>query len=281
MPANSLDDVLKLLDERGEEAKILAGGQSLIPLMKLRIARPALVVDINRVKGLNYMNMEDGSLKIGALVRIAQLERTKFPSQYDILRAASRQVADPQVRNMGTVGGNAAHGDPGNDLPAVFISLKSKYVVKSKRGTREIPAKDFYKGPFTTELRPDEVLVEVNVPHWDGYSGGTYLKFERRTGDYAIAAVAVQLTVDDDNRVTRAGVAFTNAGPTPLPAEEIEESIIDKRGLENLLTSAKNAFDKMKVNPVSDLRGPDWYKRDVMRVLLLRGIKTVYERLVR
>ena len=194
----TIPEAISYLQQYGEDAKILSGGQSLIPMMKLRLARPAYLIDINRIAGLSYVKEEDGHLKIGGLTREAELEqspvvRAKFP----ILLDTAHVIADPQVRNLATVAGNLAHGDPANDHPATMMSLGAKIVATGPKGERVIPVEEFFVSLFTTALQPDEIVTEIRIPLPPARSGGAYFKLERKVGDFATVAVAVQVELKD------------------------------------------------------------------------------------
>src|ERR1700720_2138662 len=192
----TISEAISLLQEHGDDAKILSGGQSLIPMMKIRLARPEYIVDINRIADLQYVKEEGGFLKIGGLTREADLEAsTLIRSKYPIILDTAALIADPQVRNLATVGGNLAHGDPANDHPATMLALGAEVVAVGTAGERKIPIGSFFTGPFSTALRPDEIVVEIRVPSPKPGSGGAYVKMERKVGDFATAAVAVQLTL--------------------------------------------------------------------------------------
>src|SRR5215831_6503488 len=194
----TIPEAIAFLQQYGDDAKILSGGQSLIPMMKLRLARPAYLIDINRIPGLSYIKEEDGHLKIGGLTREAEVEsspliRSKFP----IILDTAKVIADPQVRNLATVAGNLAHGDPANDHPATMLALSAQVVATGPRGERIIPIEEFFLSLFTTALQQDEIVTEIRIPIPPSRSGGAYFKLERKVGDFATAAVAAQLTVDD------------------------------------------------------------------------------------
>src|SRR6516165_9372942 len=213
----AIGEAIALLQQHGDQAKILSGGQSLIPMMKLRLARPGYIVDINRISGLAYIKEDGGFLKIGGLTREAEVEASPLVrSKYPILLDTASVIADPQVRNLATVGGNLAHGDPANDHPATMTALAAQIVATGKKGERIIPVESFFLGLFTTALEPGEILTEIRIPIPPAKSGGAYLKLERKVGDFATAAVAVQLVLDDKGAVQKAGIAMTNVGPTPL-----------------------------------------------------------------
>jgi carbon-monoxide dehydrogenase medium subunit len=275
---STLPDAVALLGRLGEDAKVLAGGQSLIPLMKLRLASPRHVVDINRIAGLATIAEKDGALVIGALVRESDLEasdvvRRRFP----ILADACRVIADPLVRNLATVGGNLAHGDPANDHPAVMLALEAEVVAVGPKGTRRIAVAGFFTGPLTTALAPGEILTEVRIPLPPPRSGGAYLKLERKVGDFATAAVGVQLTLADDGTCARVGIGLTNVGATPIKARRAEGLLRGHRPDDATIQEATRAA-AAESDPTEDLRGPVEYKRDLVRVLTARAIRRALER---
>src|SRR6266699_6536711 len=204
MVAHSVDEAVALLDQHGDEAKILAGGQSLIPLLRFRLARPSILIDINRVAGLEYIQETDGVLHIGAMTREADLDSSSLiRDRYPILLDTSSVVADPVVRNWATVGGNIAHADPANDHPATMVALGAQIVAVGPAGERVISIDDFFGAtPFETTLHSNELLTEIRVPAPTGRSGGVYFKLERKVGDYAIAGVAAYVTLDDSGQVS-------------------------------------------------------------------------------
>jgi carbon-monoxide dehydrogenase medium subunit len=274
----SLDDALGLLSRLGPDAKILAGGQSLIPLMKLRLATPRHVVDINRLPGLDSIGERDGELVIGALVRESDLEASDLVGQRcPILLDTCRVVADPLVRNLATIGGNLAHGDPANDHPATMLALDALVVAVGPRGERRIPVAQLFTGPLTTALGPDEILTEIRVPAPPPRSGGAYLKVERKVGDFATAAVAVQLTLTDGGTCAHVGIGLTNVGPTPIKARRAEALLQGRRPDEAAIReAARQAADES--DPTADLRGSVEYKRDLVRVLTARALRRALER---
>ena len=275
---STLQDAVALLARLGEDAKVLAGGQSLIPLMKLRLVSPRHVVDLNRIPGLGSIAERDGALVIGALVRESELEasdvvRRRLP----ILADACRVIADPLVRNLATVGGNLAHGDPANDHPAAMLALEAEVVAVGPRGSRRIPAERFFTGPLSTALEPGEILTEIRVPLPPPRSGGAYLKMERKVGDFATAAVGVQLTLADGGTCAHAGIGLTNVGPTPIKARRAEARLrgrpVDEAAVREAAQAAADESD-----PAADLRGPVEYKRDLVRVLTARALRRALER---
>jgi aerobic carbon-monoxide dehydrogenase medium subunit len=275
---SSLDEAVALLRAHDGEAKVLSGGQSLIPMMKLRLAAPAVLVDINRLPDLAYVVERDGALRIGALVREADLEASPaVRARYPILVDTARVIADPLVRNSATVCGNVAHGDPGNDHPATMLALDATFVLRGPDGTRSVRAREFFLGLFTTALAPDEIVTEIAIPTPPPRSGGAYLKLERKVGDYATAAVAVQLTLDDAGGCARAGVGLTNVGATPIAAAEAEAFLLHKPLDAGTIGQAAQ-LAAAAADPVDDRRGSAAYKRDVVRVLAARALRLAARR---
>jgi carbon-monoxide dehydrogenase medium subunit len=274
----SLAEAVSLLQHLGPDAKILSGGQSLVPMMKLRLASPPHIVDINRLPDLDYILEADGWLKIGALARESDLENSPIVrSRYPLLADTTRVIADPLVRNQATVCGNLAHGDPANDHPATMLALEAALVAISPRGEREISIKDFFTGLFSTDLQPDEILKEIRVPTPQPLSGGAYLKMERKVGDYATAGVAVQITLDNSGVCQRAGVGLTNVGFTPIKAAKVEDFLRGKL-LDDAAIRQAGEIAAAESRPVDDIRGSADYKRDLVRVLTARAIRQAISR---
>jgi carbon-monoxide dehydrogenase medium subunit len=277
----TLDEAIGLLARYGEEAKVLSGGMSLLPALKLRLGSYGHLVDINRIPGLEYLKEEKGVLRIGAGTRQATLERSELiKARYPLLADALPLIADPLVRNRGTIGGNLANGDPANDHPALAIALGAELVARGPKGERSIPANRFYQSLFTTELKADEILVEIRVPLPPARSGGAYRKLKRKTGDYAAAAVAVQLSLRQDGTVERVGIALTNAGPTPIEAVKAMEFLNGKTLDEKAIAEAAKLAAAAGA-PSADRRGSVEYKREMARVLAGRALKAALERAAR
>ncbi|HEX7127542.1 MAG TPA: xanthine dehydrogenase family protein subunit M [Thermodesulfobacteriota bacterium] len=269
----SLDEALSLLAQYGDDARVLSGGQSLIPLLKLRLASPRVLVDINRIAPLARLEEADGSLVIGALVREADLETAAaVRARYPILLDTAGVIADPLVRNLATVCGNVAHADPANDHPATMLAVGAEAVVVSRRGTRRIRAADLFTGPFTTALAPDEILAEMRVPTPPALSGGAYVKLERKVGDFAIAAVAAQVTLGADGTCQRAGIGLTNVGLTPIEARQAASSLIGRR-LDDAAVAEAARLAADAAEPTADHRGSVEYRRDLVRVLTARALR--------
>jgi aerobic carbon-monoxide dehydrogenase medium subunit len=274
----SLAEATGLLARLGEDAKVLSGGQSLIPLMKLRLTSPPHVVDINGIYGLGGVVEADGVLRIGALARESDLEESALVRErYPLLYETSKVIADPLVRNLATVGGNLAHADPANDHPATMLALGAEVVATGPRGQRRIPIASFFTGPFATALAPDEILTEVRVPMPPPRSGGAYVKLERKVGDFATAAVAVQLALSPGGTVEQVGIGLTNVGLTPIKAGAAEASLRGKRPDDGAIREAAT-LAAGAAEPVEDLRGSVEYKRDLVRVLTARALRRALAR---
>jgi aerobic carbon-monoxide dehydrogenase medium subunit len=274
----TIGEATALLARLGEDAKVLSGGQSLIPLMKLRLTSPAHVVDINGIPGLAYIREAEGLLRIGALTRESELEESELiRTRYPLLHDTSKVIADPVVRNLATVGGNLAHGDPANDHPATMLAIGAEVVAVGPRGERRIPIGSFFTGPFTTGLRPDEILTEIRIPLPAARSRGAYLKLERKVGDFATAAVAVQLTLDAGGRCEQVGIGLTNVGLTPIKAAKAEAALKGANPDEATITRAAELAAEAS-EPSADLRGSVEYKKDLVRVLTARALRKAIER---
>ncbi len=274
----TLAEAIALLNQYGDEAKVLSGGHSLIPMMKLRFASPGYVIDINGIPGLSDIKEENGVVHIGALAREADLEHSALLAKYfPIFKDVTKLIADPQVRNMGTLGGNLAHGDAANDHPAVMIALGASVIITSADGEREVPIDEFFYGFYMTAIQQGEILTEIRLPVPAAGTGNAYHKLERKVGDYATSGVAVQLTIGSDGIVTAAGIGLTNVNPVPLRATRSEEALVGKPLTEeNILLAAQYASEDC--NPSADLRGSEDYKRHVTGVLVKRMIKKAAER---
>jgi carbon-monoxide dehydrogenase medium subunit len=266
----SVDEAIQLMARLGDDAKLLAGGHSLVPAMRFRLAIPEALVDLNRVPGLDRLSEEDGVLKIGSMVRESTLESSKLVStRYPLLAEAARVIADPLVRNRATVGGNLAHADPANDHPAVMLAYGATMVAQGPGGVREISADDFFVGLFENALAADELLTEIWIPQPSAGSGGAYEKLERKVGDYAISAVAVQVRMEGAT-CAEARVALTNVSPVPMRSTRAEGVLIGNSFTDDVLEAAGREA-AAECDPSPDLRGTVEYKRDVTRVLLKRA----------
>jgi aerobic carbon-monoxide dehydrogenase medium subunit len=273
----TLPDAIALLGQLGEDAKILSGGQSLLPLLKLRFASPAHLIDIGRIPGLDYIKEEGGFLRIGALVREAALESSSLiASRYPILVDTARVIADPIVRNLATVCGNLAHGDPANDHPATMLALGASVVLTGPNGSRTVPVSGFFTGIFTTALAPNEVLTEIQIPVPPAGSGGAYVKLERKVGDFATAGAAAFLVVSG-GAIAQAGIGITNAGPTPINASAASAALVGRKPDDAAFASAAS-LAASATSPNPDRRGQTDYKKEMARVMTLRALQKAAQR---
>ena len=264
---------------QSEGAKVLAGGQSLIPMLRFRLAQPTLLIDLRRIAGLEYLREEDGWLKIGALTREVDLDRSELiHSRYPLLADTTRMIADPLVRNLATVGGNLSHADPANDHPATMLAYRAQVVAEGPQGQREIAIDDFFMGPFTSALAHDEILTEIRIPAHQARSAGAYQKMERKVGDFATAAVAVQIRMDPDGKCEYAGIGLTNVGLTPVRASAAEDSLTGARLDDPAIREAARLAGEA-ADPQSDQRGTVEYKRALVRTLTTRALRTALGRL--
>jgi carbon-monoxide dehydrogenase medium subunit len=274
----SLSEAVGLLSQHRGKAKVLSGGQSLLPLLKLRLGSADHLVDIGRIPGLEYIKEEGGTLKIGGRTRESALEASDVVrKKYPILSDTAAVIADPIVRNLATVGGNLAHGDPANDHPATMLALGAQVVATGPKGERVIPIEKFFTGLFETALGPDEILTEIRVPAPPPRSGGAYVKLERKVGDFATAAAAAQVTLGVGGEVSRAGIALTNAGPTPVKAEAAERFLQGKKPDDAAIAEAARLASQ-SASPEADRRGSVEYKREMARVLTARALKRAVAR---
>jgi carbon-monoxide dehydrogenase medium subunit len=265
----SLEQAVRMLHENGEDAKLLAGGHSLLPLMKLRLAAPTMLIDLRRVPGLHGIQKENGSWRIGAMTRHADLQDA--PELGIVSRAAS-EIADQQVRNRGTIGGSLAHGDPASDLPAVMLATEAELSAQGPNGLRTIAAADLFQDFLTTALAPEEVVTEVHIPNTEGWGFG-YEKFTRRAEDWAMVGVCALVKKRADGSCEDVRIGLTNMGPTPLRAGAAEAAL---RGggldADSIAGAAEQAADDTE--PAGDLNATADYKRHLARVLTKRALTT-------
>lgn len=274
----TLGRAFALLEKYGDDAKIMSGGHSLIPMMKLRLASPAYVIDISGIKGLEYIKEQKGFLKIGALTKEVALEETPLIEQkYPILLDAAKMIADPSVRNMATIGGNIAHGDAANDHPAVMLALNATVIVTGSKGVRSIPIDAFFTDFFTTALAHGEILTEIQIPIPAKKSGGAYLKIERKVGDYATAGVAAQVTLDANGHLSYVGIGLTNVSAVSMRAVRSEGLLKGAAPTDELIEKAAIAAAQ-DCDPNADLRGSADYKRSMVKALVGRALKKAIAR---
>ena len=264
---DSLEEALQALGGGGEDAKLLAGGHSLLPLMKLRLAAPSLLVDLRRVPGLRGIERSNGTWRIGAMTSHAEVEHSP---DLGILSVAAGTIADPQVRNRGTIGGSLAHGDPASDLPAVMLITEASVSLQGAEGTRSVAASDLFQNYLETAVRPDEVMTEVNVPVLDGWGFG-YEKFNRRSEDWAMVAVSAVVKATD-GQCEDVRVGLTNMGSVPLRAGAVEEALRGQSlSAESIAQAAEQAAEG--TDPPADLNASAEYKRHLARVLTRRALE--------
>jgi carbon-monoxide dehydrogenase medium subunit len=274
----TLGEAIGLLSRYGAEAKVLAGGMSLLPALKLRLGSFGHLVDISRIAELEYVKEEKGVVRIGAGTRQRVLEQSEIiKSRYGVLADAVPLIADPLVRNRGTFGGNVANGDPANDGPAIVIALGAELLARGPQGERGIPANRFYKTLFVTDLKSDEILVEIRIPVPPARGGSAYRKLKRKTGDYAAAAVAVRVSLDAKGALADAGIALTNVAPTPVEAVEAQKYLVGRLPDEKAIAEASRMAAEA-ASPSADRRGSVEYKREMTRVLCGRALEAALER---
>jgi carbon-monoxide dehydrogenase medium subunit len=278
---DSLDEALALMAEHGYDAKLLAGGQSLIPMMNFRLAQPAMIVDLNRLVELDTMNQDEGAgaLRLGAMVRQRQLERHPLVAEFaPLLYEAMPYVAHPQIRNRGTLGGSLAHADPAAELPVATVALSARFRLQRVEGERWIEAEDFFVGLFTTALAPEEILVEVALPAWSPRSGYAFMEIARRHGDYALAGVAALLSLDEQGRCSAARLVYLNAGETPVVASKAANLLVGEMPMPEVFTAVADTATQQEIEPMGDIHATAEFKRHLARVLTRRALQQAFER---
>lgn len=275
----TVDEAVALLAEHGGEAKPLAGGQSLIPAMNFRLARPAALVDLNGISELAYVRAESGGVAVGAMTRQRTVERSDLVARAaSLLAEAMPSIAHPQIRNRGTIGGSIAHADPSAELPAVMLALDARFRARSSSGERWISAGDFFKGMLETALAPGELLVEIAVPPLSTRSGTAFLEMARRHGDYALVGVAAVVTVDPSGRCTVARIGLLSVGDGPVLASEAAKVLAGQAPSDGLLRAAAEAAATRDVDPPSDIHASAVYRRRLVAVLTRRALARAFDR---
>lgn len=276
---SSLDEALAVLGAHGSDARPLAGGQSLIPMLTLRIARPSLLVDLGRLSELDRVRLDDGVLEIGAMTRQRRIERDPLVRDHvPILAEALRFVGHPAIRNRGTIGGSLAHADPSAELPAVALALEAEIIVRNSQGARTIPARDFFLGPFTTALRDDELVVAVRFPTLRAGTGWGIAEIARRHGDFALAGAVAVLERGQDGSCTRAAVALFGVGTRPLRATASEQALVGRPLSTDVLREAAALAVDAIDEPLSDVHGSVSYRRQVTPVVVRRALEAAVQR---
>jgi carbon-monoxide dehydrogenase medium subunit len=268
----SLEEALRMLSEHGHEAKVLAGGHSLIPLMKLRLARPAYVIYLGKLKELSYIREEGGSIRVGALTTHAEIESSQLlQEKCPLLAETASRIGDRQVRNMGTIGGSIAHADPAADYPAALLALEASVEVRSAKGVREVRVEDLIKGAYTTDLAPEELITEVRVPVLGGAVGTAYEKLVFRASDFAIVGVAALVSINREGVAERVRVGITGASDAPVRARGVEEELEGKKLTEESITEASRRASE-GLNPPSDIRASGEYRKAMAEALTRRAL---------
>ena len=277
--ARSVDEAAQLLAEQGEEARVLAGGQSLMPLMNLRLARPSALIDLNEISALSYVRPWDGGLSLGAMTRDAELERDALAAErLSLLIEVAHHIGHPAIRNRSTVGGSVAHADPAAEFPAVMLALDAEMEVHSASGSRTIAARDFFQGPFQTSMHHGEILTEVRVPGLLPRSGSAFMEFARREGDYALAGVAAVVALDEDGTIASARLGLCSVGQTPVRASAAEALLKGKRPERDVWRAAAEAVIDALNEPPSDIHGSADYRRHLAGVMTQRALALAAER---
>jgi len=276
-PGN-LDETLAILKDREGEAKLLSGGYSLIPLIKLRLAQPALLVDLRDVTGLDGIAETDDYLRIGARATHRQIHQAEVVRErYPLLHDVTATIGDPQVRNWGTIGGSVAHADPASDWPAVLLAAGATIVCRNQTAERAIPAREFFLDTFQTAIEPTEVLTEIRIPRRPRGAGGAYEKLERKVGDFATVGVAAIVRLGSDGAIASAGIGVTGVADAPFAATDAEAILAGKPPTDDLFRQAGAAVGTQS-RPFGDVRGPVEYKRAMAAEMTLRALRTALER---
>lgn len=276
--ASSLDDALTSKAEYGDEAKFLAGGQSLLPAMNFRLARPAFLIDLNPVAELAYIKTDGDSVRIGALTRYRELEAdADFLKKCPLFADALPLIAHAQIRNRGTIGGNLSHADPASELPALAIAMQARFLIRSATAEREVAAADFFLGLLTTDIQDDEMLAEIVFPIAKARTGSCFMEIARRRGDYALAGVAATIAIDDNGLCTEARIALCGVGDTPVDASDVAQALIGKRVSPAFAADIAGGV-RDRIEPPGSVHGTAEYQRHIAGILTERVIASAYQR---
>ena len=274
----TLEEALRLMERHGDEAKILAGGHSLLPLIKLRLAQPRYIIDIGRLRGMSYIRQENGHIVIGALTTHAEIERASLlRSKCPLLPETAAVIGDVQVRNLGTLGGSLAHADPAADYPAALLALDVEIIAASTAGARTIPINELFLDMLTTALRPGEILSQVRVTPLAPYTGAAYEKLRQPASGFAIVGVAARLTLGKDGKIEDASVGVTGLGPKAFRAEAVEKMLRGKKASDELLAEASR-YVSQGIEPLSDLHASADYRREMAAVYVRRALERALAR---
>ena len=276
----TVEEVLSLLNEHGYDAKVLAGGQSLVPTMNFRLAQPAVIIDLNRVSELSFVEPENsGGMRLGAMARQREAERNPlFAERTPLIYETMPHIAHPQIRNRGTLGGSIAHADPAAELPAVMSALNARFKILGLNGERWVPVNEFFLGMFTTALEPEELLTEIAIPSLPPRSGWAFREIARRHGDYALVGVAVVVTLDDGNRCQQARIVFLSVGDGPVEAREAAKVLVGESPSEKTIRAAAETAAGVDIDPGNDIHASATYRRHLAKVLTVQALTQAFER---
>jgi carbon-monoxide dehydrogenase medium subunit len=275
----SLEPALDLMSQHASDAKILAGGQSLVPAMNFRIVQPSMLIDLNRVTELSYVREEESVLRIGAMTRERQLESNPLISRWaPLLTEAAPYIAHPQIRNRGTIGGSIVNADPAAELPVLMLALNARLKAARTSGERWIDAQNFFMGMFTTALEPEEILVEIELPAMSPRTGWSFMEVAPRAGDYALMGVAVLVTLDQNGKCERARLVYLNAGEGPMEALEAEKDLIGESLTDRLIESAASKASATEITPFGNIHTSPEFQRHLANVLTKKALKQASQR---
>ncbi|HAG98401.1 MAG TPA: carbon monoxide dehydrogenase [Ktedonobacter sp.] len=277
-PAKSVDEAIALLQQYGDDAKLLAGGHSLLPTMKLRLAQPAHLVDIGKIGGLSYIREENGAFAVGAMTTYTTIERSEVLSRhFALLPEGISVIGDPQVRNRGTIGGSIAHSDPAADMPGIVLALKADILVQGPNGVRTIKADDFFKGMFETALQPDEIITEIRFATPPARTGSAYMKLENKASHYALAGCAAVVSLGGDGTCSSASLVITGASVKATRASAVEAALVGKKLDESTVAAATaHAADGLEL--LEDIHGSKAYRSQMTAVMMRRAVLRAVER---
>lgn len=275
----SIDQALTLMHEHADTAKILAGGQSLVPAMNFRVVQPSMLIDLNRVRELDYVHEDGDCLRIGAMTRERTLEfDPRIAKRTPLLHEAAPNIAHPQIRNRGTIGGSIVNADPAAELPVLMLALDARLKARNVSAERWIDANDFFVGMFTTALQPDEILVEIEIPFISPRTGWSFMEVAPRAGDYALMGVACSVTLDENGTCSRAKLVFLNAGDGPVDAKETVQSLVGAEVTDELIISAAEHASENEITPFGNVHTSPEFQRHLAKVLTKRALKQAIER---
>jgi len=276
---DSIEEALFLLHNHGSDAKILAGGQSLVPAMNFRVLQPAMLIDLNRLKELEYVRENGECLRIGAMTRERTLEfDSHIVNRSPLLHEAAPNIAHPQIRNRGTIGGSIANADPAAELPVLMLALNARLRARNTSGERWIDAQDFFVGMFTTALEPDEILLEIELPFMPPRTGWSFMEVAPRAGDYALMGVAALVTLDEDGKCKHAKLVYLNAGDGPVEAKESAQLLAGESLNEQLIESAAARASEKEINPFGNIHTSPDFQRHLAKVLTRKALKQAIQR---